>query len=282
MGAMLALAGKASWLKRNVSTACVQCGACSKECRMNAISPARGYASDSGECILCMDCAVTCPKQAISFGGAWRLESRRPYDPSRRQVLGALGASLGGLALLRIAPTQIKPDVRCLRPPAAVEATLLSACIRCGACMRICPTQGLQPSLTESGLEGLGTPILVPRLGNCEYTCTACGEICPTGAIPRVTAADKYALPIGKAYVDPSLCIPWTGRGPCIVCEEVCPVPDKAIRLAQHKATDASGQTVTLQAPEVEYDRCIGCGLCERKCPVVGEAAIRVRLDPMS
>jgi len=39
--------------------------------------------------------------------------------------------------------------------------------------------------------------------------------------------------------------------------------------------------SVAIQVPVVNHDLCIGCGLCEFKCPVVGNAAIRVRVDPM-
>ena len=211
-----------------------------------------------------------------------RLDRGWTYDPNRRQVLGALGVSLGGLALLKIAPLRQQPNIRRLRPPRVDEEQMLSACIRCGACLRICPTQGLQPSLSEAGLEGIGTPILVPRMGNCAYTCTACGTICPTGAIPRVSLANKFSIPIGKAYVDKALCLPWSGRAPCIVCQEVCPVPQKAITLVEHPALDLEGKPITLKAPVIQYDRCVGCGLCELKCPVKGEAAIRVRIDPLS
>jgi polyferredoxin len=282
MGGMLSLVGKTSFLKRSVSGACTSCGACAKICRMGTITPKKAFASDSGECILCMDCAVICPTNAITFKREFRLDHGWSYDPNRRQVLGALGASLGGLALLKISPLRQQPNIHRLRPPRADEAQILSACIRCGACLRICPTQGLQPSLTEAGLEGIGTPILVPRLGNCAYTCLACGTICPTGAIPRVSFADKFSIPIGKAYVDHALCLPWSGRAPCIVCEEMCPVPHKAITLVDVQAVDLQGQPTTLQAPVMQYDRCVGCGLCESKCPVKGEAAIRVRLDPLS
>ena len=282
LGGILSLVGKASWLKRNVSSACTSCGACAKACRMGTITPKKAFASDSGECILCMDCAAICPTNAITFKLELRLDRGWTYDPNRRQVLGALGASLGGLALLKIAPLRQQPDIRRLRPPRVDEEQMLSSCIRCGACLRICPTQGLQPSLSEAGLEGISTPILVPRLGNCAYTCTACGTICPTGAIPRVSPANKFAIPIGKAYIDQALCLPWSGRTPCIVCEEMCPVPQKAITLVERQAVDSEGQAITLQAPSVQYDRCVGCGLCERKCPVKGESAIRVRIDPLS
>jgi len=48
------------------------------------------------------------------------------------------------------------------------------------------------------------------------------------------------------------------------------------------QAQGASGAMLELQAPVVNHDLCIGCGLCENRCPVVGEAAIRVRVDPLA
>ena len=282
LGGLLSLLSKASWLKRKRSPSCAYCGVCEEGCRMGTIDLNHDHAIDSGECILCMDCAVNCPEEAISFGGDWRLDWGEAYDPSRRQILGALGISLGGLALLRIAPSAHHPDPHRLRPPGAEERAMLSSCVRCGACLRACPTHGLQPSLTQSGLEGLWTPILVPRLGHCEYSCTACGEICPTEAIPHLTLQQKNEAPIGKAYIDPALCIAWSGRGDCIVCEEMCPVPDKAIVLEEKEFGNGEGEVRTLQVPVVIHGRCIGCGLCENKCPVRGEAAIRVILDPMA
>ena len=282
LGGLFALLSRASWLKRRVSDACVSCGACAHKCPMGTIDEGKGYTSDSGECTLCLDCAPICPKGAITFGRDWRLDRGWPYDPTRRQALGALGASLAGLALLKLNPRAHHPDPYRLRPPGAEEESLLSSCIRCGACLDVCPTHGLQPSLSQAGLEGLGTPILVPRLGHCEYSCTACGQACPTGAIPRLTQPQKLERPIGKAYIDPKICIPWSGRGDCIVCEEMCPLPEKAIFLREVSSTDNQGEMRTFLAPVVLHERCIGCGLCESKCPVHGEAAIRVMVDPIS
>jgi MauM/NapG family ferredoxin protein len=194
--------------------------------------------------------------------------------------LGVAG-SVGGLALLRVNARAQGPQLYRLRPPGAEEQHLLSACVRCGACLRACPTHGLQPALSEAGLEGLWTPILMPRLGNCDYGCTACGETCPTGAIPLLSLADKRLAVIGKARIDPVRCLAWSKQAPCIVCEEMCPLPAKAITLIEQEARWPDGSAYTLQLPVVTADRCIGCGLCEKKCPVSGEAAIRVTIDPL-
>jgi ferredoxin len=282
LGGLLSLVSRVSWLKRRVSEGdCVRCGRCARECPMGTVDAAHDYASDSGECILCLDCATDCPKDAIAFKGRPGFSGGQPYDPSRRQVLGALGLSLGGVALLQVAPDTARPNPYRLRPPGARESTLLAACLRCGACLRACPTHALQPALTEAGAIGLWTPVVVPRIGSCNYSCTACGDICPSGAIPRLALETKRLTPIGKAYIDPNLCIAWRGRGDCIVCEEMCPLPQKTITLIETTITNEDGSEHVRQLPVVGYERCIGCGLCESKCPVNGPAAIRVRLDPM-
>jgi Pyruvate/2-oxoacid:ferredoxin oxidoreductase delta subunit len=56
----------------------------------------------------------------------------------------------------------------------------------------------------------------------------------------------------------------------------MCPLPEKAIVLETIEVNHANGETLTVQRPKVLVDQCIGCGICEYKCPVEGEAAIRV------
>ena len=75
---------------------------------------------------------------------------------------------------------------------------------------------------------------------------------------------------------DQNRCIPWADYRDCIVCEEMCPVPDKAIKLERVEVRNTDGVLVTVQRPHVIRERCIGCGICEYKCPANGEAAIRV------
>jgi Pyruvate/2-oxoacid:ferredoxin oxidoreductase delta subunit len=141
--------------------------------------------------------------------------------------------------------------------------------------MKVCPTSGLQPVLFESGIEGLWTPHLVPRLGQCDYGCNACGQVCPSGAIPSLSLEQKREAVIGQAVVDRNRCLPWAYGTPCIVCEEMCPRPQKAIRLEEATMLNSQGEEVTVQRPYVMLDLCIGCGICEYQCPA-GEAAIQV------
>jgi ferredoxin len=56
----------------------------------------------------------------------------------------------------------------------------------------------------------------------------------------------------------------------------MCPVPHKAIVLSKVTVSGADGSKIELLQPTVSRNRCIGCGLCEFKCPVSGQAAIRV------
>jgi formate hydrogenlyase subunit 6/NADH:ubiquinone oxidoreductase subunit I len=87
--------------------------------------------------------------------------------------------------------------------------------------------------------------------------------------------AEKQVTRIGLAKIDRARCIPWAEGKECIVCEEVCPVAEKAVKLQQQTVLAGDGGTTVLR-PFVFSDLCIGCGICEQQCPVVGDAAIRV------
>jgi len=114
------------------------------------------------------------------------------------------------------------------------------------------------------------------RTGYCEYNCTLCGAICPTGAISKLDLAAKQQNKMGTAYFDKSRCIPWYRLEDCLVCEEHCPLPEKAIRFDEREVRSPEGEMRTVKFPYVREDLCIGCGICENKCPVVGQAAIFV------
>ena len=226
-------------------------------------------------------CRNLCPSGAgFALLDRLRLRLRRRMRPANLDSTGGISrrglllAGLGGAALPLLPGVRPGPAPTRLRPPGVGthEAAFLTACIRCGACVRACPTHGLQPMLLADGLTGVFAPRLVPRLGACEHGCQACAQVCPTGAIPLTDLATKQQQRIGRAVHDRKRCLPWSGGGECRVCWEHCPVADKAITLRMAHAPN--GQAIPL--PDVDAQRCIGCGTCEFVCPIEGQAGIRV------
>ena len=137
--------------------------------------------------------------------------------------------------------------------------------------MKVCPTNGLQPAMLETGLTGIWTPHLVPEIGYCEYKCVLCGNVCPTGAITKVSPEKKLDVKLGTAKVDRTKCIAWAYGQECVVCEEHCPVSEKAIKIVEEVM---HGRLV--KKPVVDPELCVGCGICQNKCPVRPVRAIRV------
>jgi MauM/NapG family ferredoxin protein len=262
---------------------CTQCEECATDCQ-GADEPFGDHRV--AECHVCLNCVASCPEDAISF---------RPLAPAHAPKGGValprrqfLGAALTGAALWPLfrastgSASSLGPEA--IRPPGSLpEKEFLARCVRCGACGNACPTAAIQPALDEAGIEGLWTPIIVPRQGWCEPSCTLCGQVCPTGAIRPMTAEEKgwtrpegEPVSIGTAFLDHGRCLPWGMNIPCIVCQEVCPTIPKAILLEEVVVPGQTGEPVRLQRPRVDPEICIGCGLCEAKCPVTDLAAIRV------
>jgi len=279
LGGLLGLLSRLSLLRREVDDGCVDCTRCARSCPTGTINPEDRFRSDPAECTVCLDCLPECGRASSGFRWQlprWRPAQGREYDPQRRRVLAALGAAAAGAALAGVEPITKRQQATLIRPPGALDTEFDALCVRCAACVRVCPTQGLQPSLLEGGVQNLMTPRLVPRLGYCSFRCNSCGQVCPTGAIPSLSLEEKQALPIGLARIDRDRCLPWAYNIPCVVCEEACPIADKAIKLEEIEALNGRGEAVVLLRPRVVQELCIGCGVCEYQCPMGGDAAIRV------
>ncbi len=279
LGGLLGLISRFSLFRRVTTDNCTSCAVCSRHCPTGTIDPARGYDSDPAECSLCYDCAAACPNGSSTFKWqvpGWKPAANQPYDPSRRGALKTIGLSAASVALLHVEPVEKRAPADLIRPPGANLVDFEELCIRCNECVRACPTGGLQASGLEGGLRNLFTPRLEPRLGYCNYNCNACSQVCPSGAIPKLALDVKQHTPMGLARVDHNRCLPWAYNITCIVCEESCPVADKAIKLQVDTVVNAHGETVTIQRPYVVKEMCIGCGMCEYQCPMGGDAAIHV------
>ncbi len=190
----------------------------------------------------------------------------------------SLAGSLIAVPIFKRKPVYAKDYSRLIRPPGALaEQDFINTCVRCGQCMKVCPTNGLHPMLFEYGPDAVFTPQLIPRLGYCEKNCNQCSAVCPSGALKLVPIPKKETTVIGTAYIIRDLCIPWSESKDCLVCEEMCPTKTKSIIFREESLVNKSGQRVRVKLPYVLEDVCIGCGACENKCPVRGSGAIQVR-----
>jgi polyferredoxin len=271
LGGFLGLISKVSFIRHRVDTEkCISCRKCAAVCPTGAIEPENKFRAEAAECTACLACLEACPVKAISFGRPEKVEPAQ--DKTRRWFLYSLGAATVAAALIRFVPAAAKKAMAAVRPPGSSEASLGDRCIRCGECARVCPTGVIQPNPAGSPAR-LWTPSLKTRLGYCDYSCNACGLACPTGAIGDLTLEEKRRTVIGTARIDRTRCITWTENRDCIVCEEMCPVPEKAVRLGGEGQGRGAGGG---RHPQVLEELCIGCGICEHQCPVAGEAAIRV------
>lgn len=275
LGALLGFLSRFSLFGRVVDeSACIKCRKCEAACPMGAVRET-GQATDKTRCQMGFECADVCPKNAVSFG----LKPKPAvFNPSRRSFLAVIGVTALAAFFFSTSLPKREKSVWLIRPPGARwETDFASLCSRCGQCMKVCPTNVLQPSLIAAGLEGVFTPQMNYDIGYCDWSCNECGKVCPTGAINKLTLPRKRKTVIGRAYIDANRCIPWADFKNCLVCEELCPIPDKAIKFEEQKVKNPLGKTVTVKRPRVLADRCIGCGICENNCPVAYTSAINVR-----
>jgi polyferredoxin len=269
-------------IRRDVEK-CTDCKRCLKNCHGGCDPHSELRVS---ECHLCMNCIDACPEDAIHYGRARKTSSvHKPLDVNRRRVIEVAAAGIVVFPMMRSsvnAMTRVQDKV--IRPPGSLkEQDFLRRCLKCGECMRVCPTNVIQPALFEAGFEGLWSPVLINKIGYCEYNCVLCGQVCPTGAITALSVekkvgkgAFKKPTKIGTAFYDRGRCLPWAMNTECIVCEEVCPTSPKAIWFKEFELKMRDGSKKTFKRPFIDPQKCVGCGICENKCPVQDRPAVRV------
>ncbi len=241
LGALFGVLGRfAIWRIGKSEKGCSNCKLCEKSCE--------GGCEPSGEiriseCVLCFNCREDCKDELVFYQRQKSAAGEvTGADVSRRGFLLSLGSGVLVLPAVRLGnKIGSNWEHKTIRPPGSLaEAEFLKRCIKCGQCMRVCPTNVIQPAGIGGGVENLWTPVLNNRIGSsgCQLNCVACGQICPTSAIRPITLSEKLGegefaeagpIKLGTAFIDKGRCLPWAMGKPCIVCEENCPVSPKAI-----------------------------------------------------
>ena len=284
VGTVLGFLSRFSLLRPVIDvTKCNGCGQCARRCKAACID-SREHKIDYSRCVACMDCIDQCRRGAIRYKRRRSTavpvsDGGREADPARRRFLTGLSlfaaASVaraqekkvdGGLAV--IADKKIPNRATPIVPPGAQSLRHMTArCTGCQLCVSVCPSGVLRPS---TALTTFMQPVASYELGYCRPECTKCSEVCPTGAILKITAADKSAIQIGHAVWVRENCVPLTDGVKCGNCARHCPT-GAIVMVASDPAMPDSPEI-----PVVNVERCIGCGACENLCPARPFSAIYV------
>lgn len=296
LGAFFGVLGRfALWRVGKIAPECSTCMVCEANCE-GACEPSSQIRIS--ECVLCMNCLHTCKDDFISYR-ALPSASGEVLSPdlSRRELVLSIVSGVAAIPMIRL-NGNLGPNwnPKIIRPPGALaEEDFLCRCIKCGQCMRVCPTNVIHPAGLVGGLEGLWTPVLNFRVGTsgCQLNCIACGNVCPTAAIRPISLDEKLGkgqytnqgrIKIGTAFVDRGRCLPWAMDKPCIVCQENCPVSPKAIFTQEHvspvringslRVKAANSLYIQLEGETLEPDQ-FSTG--DYYCKVQGQTEIRPR-----
>lgn len=263
------------------SDKCTACGLCEKGCKSGCIDSKAGTV-DRTRCVVCFDCIERCNFDGMKYRPALRRKAGSSFDAgvepdggeskglSRRGFL-SIAATLTVANSVRAQQLQVdgglaeiekkkRPDRKTpIVPPGAKGARHMQRhCTACQLCVSACPNDVLFPS---SRLSTLMRPQMSYERGYCRPECAECSEVCPTGAIEKITAEDKAALSIGSAVWIGDNCVVNRDGVSCTQCQRHCPTG--AVVLVARDPEDAS----SLKIPTVDTTLCIGCGACENLCP---------------
>lgn len=189
------------------------------------------------------------PKSGLS-------DNSRDYNAGRRYFIASGIGVISGLAISGIS---FSAPENYFRPPGSVHEDLFNTlCIRCGNCIKSCPTDIIIHQTRLNYPAGLMTPeVTFANHGYCLEDCNLCSRVCPSGAITLFDIRAKSRLKMGTAIIDPENCL-LTRFEECDGCHAIC----------GYKAIDFVRLDSTIQMiPVANADKCTGCGACAAICP---------------
>ena len=303
VGTTLSFLSRFAMFRPVIDTAkCKDCHVCEKKCKAACIDIA-AHKIDYSRCVDCFNCIENCKFDALKYRFAWGIAGQagndekaagndetarharldrasQPEEGAGRRAFVATGVALLGSAALRAQEKKLDGGladiVRKKQPERATRITPFGSrsvkvfydrCTACQLCVSACPNDVLRPS---SDLKHFMQPEMSYERGYCRPECVKCSEVCPAGAIERITPEEKTALHIGVASVQRDLCIVERDGVNCGNCSRHCPVG--AIIMVPKNPDDPD----SLLIPTVNESLCIGCGACEHLCPSNPISAIRV------
>jgi ferredoxin len=300
VGSLLGLISKFSVFRIVLDDSqCTSCGLCEKACKSQCIS-SKGKSVDNSRCVACFNCVDRCKAQGVKYRFAYGKRSchsvldTEPPKKSSALIRGLqvkpamteevtfgmnrrsfLVTSTVMAATIPVLPAWAKAekeiDVTKLTPITPPGSRSLKhfkkKCTACHLCVTHCPQQVLKPSGFNYGIEYAFKPAMVYSAGHyCNYACTICSEVCPNGAIEKLTEEQKEVTQVGIAQFERTRCVVFVNHNSCGACSEHCPV--QAIKMEPFEDG--------LSIPHIHEELCIGCGGCESICPVRPVKAINI------
>ena len=314
---------------------CKECSLCTRKCKASCIDY-KSHDIDYSRCVACMDCVDTCKHGALKYrfvGWKKRASGKNavqaganaagmkapdpknsgPKDRSRRNFLTGTGLFLGATmlsaqekkvdgGLAEILDKKVPHRQTPIVPPGAVSLkNMAQHCTGCQLCVSVCPNNVLRPS---GNLMTLMQPESSYERGYCRPECVKCSEVCPAGAIRKITTAEKTAISDGHAVWVKENCIPMTDGVACGNCARHCPT-GAIIMVPCYEVCDKEGHSGkghgkgmgngkgngngqggghgkqerrhgNVMLPAINEALCIGCGACENLCPARPFSAIYV------
>jgi ferredoxin len=281
VGTLLGLLSRISVFKIKInSLTCTKCGKCIAVCKANCIN-IKNTRVDFSRCVACYNCIKPCPEDAIKYKFDFRKKAaagKVMTDSGKREFISkSLIYALGLFGLAKMARAQqtgnggkklipVEKESPVSPPGSRSIRHFTNNCTACHLCVTACPTKVLQPSFLEYGFTGMMQPHMDYKTNYCNYECTICGDVCPTGAILPLTREDKKLTQIGRVHFIIKNCVVYTDKTACGSCSEHCPT--QAVTMVPY--------IEDLTIPFINPSTCVGCGACEYACPVEPYKAIYV------